>query len=543
MILPLGAIAKLPPTLFATSTTSVSRSDPAIDQVNDLEPRYSAKSTASQLAPLAPSNQPQLIDQQICAANLEAQIQKIIDDPALARSRVGVYAVALNNDPNDELLVDIDGDRLFLPASNTKLFTTAAALQRLGTNFKFQTSLASRLTPDRSGRLRAPLIVISSGDPSLSPQQIEDLVTQLKDAGVNAINNLEIQNPRQDNSNYFGYGWEWQDLPEYYGAEPHPLTVHENVLDWTIAPTQSGKAVEFTWADPLLAAGWVVRNYAATSKVDGEYTLTVQRVGFNKELILRGKMPANATPELGAIAVPDPRQHFLKLLQAELRRQGIELPGLVDISNQLPPGITQSMIVPTPGIIGDVSNLATVSSPPLADLVKKINKDSNNLYAELVLQALARRSRDRKIPQETADQIYTQAIEQVTQFLDSLGITPDSYAIADGSGLSRHNLIAPEAIVTLLEKMQNDQAFRDSLPIAAVDGTIRNRFKDTIAANNLSAKTGTLSGVVTLSGYVTTVGGDEVAFSIMINNGNQPTWQLRGYVDQIALLLANLGDC
>jgi D-alanyl-D-alanine carboxypeptidase/D-alanyl-D-alanine-endopeptidase (penicillin-binding protein 4) len=475
--------------------------------------------------------------QEICVADLKPAINEIIEVPELRRSRVGVYARALPgssiNHQQVSLLINIEGDRLFLPASNAKLFTTAAALKLLGANFKFQTRLATQ-TPPTNGKVTAPLLIISSGNPSLTPADLANLIAQLKNAGITELQGLGVQNLAPNDTSYLGYGWEWQDLPEYYAAEPHPLTVHENVLDWTIAPTEVGKAVKFTWDDPELAVGWIVHNYATTGAIDSEYTLAVQRIDSRQELVITGQIPLNATPELGTTALPDPQQHFLSLLRAELIKQGIAIAPLP--SNSSYQTTTNTELV----------SLASVASPALARLIQTINKDSNNLYAELILQAIARHTNNpdaQNITYANADQIYETAIEKVTEFLTALGIDQDSYVIADGSGLSRHNLIAPEAIVTLLVAMQDNQTFRDSLAIAAVDGTLKNRFKDTIAANNLTAKTGTLSGVVTLSGYVTTRGGEEVAFSIMINNGIQPTWQLREYVDAIALLFANLGDC
>jgi D-alanyl-D-alanine carboxypeptidase/D-alanyl-D-alanine-endopeptidase (penicillin-binding protein 4) len=175
--------------------------------------------------------------------------------------------------------------------------------------------------------------------------------------------------------------------------------------------------------------------------------------------------------------------------------------------------------------------------------VRTTNKDSNNLYAELLLRQLGARSPQKDAKQNDQQDASEAGIQVVTTFMQKQGIAASSFNLADAAGLSRRNSITPRAIVQLLQIMRGDRRFRDSLAIAGVDGTLKNRFKDTPAQGKLSAKTGTLSDAVTLSGYVKSDTYDELAFSIMLNHGDLPAKDLRTIVDAIALLLTQVQRC
>jgi D-alanyl-D-alanine carboxypeptidase/D-alanyl-D-alanine-endopeptidase (penicillin-binding protein 4) len=460
----------------------------------------------------------------VCASQLEAEINKIALMPKLRTSRLGIFITTLSQPL--QILANLDGDKYFIPASNAKLFTTAAVLRLLGTNYRIRTSLVAQRSPDAAGEIAGGLWVVGRGDPSFTTDSLKALVKQLVQKGVKRVKGGIHAAPIFSDSG-LGLGWEWQDLQEDYAAIAHALTINENVLDWTIKPFQVGQPVDFSWDSPGLASGWIVENQAKTGIKGIKNTLKLERPLNSQRLIISGQIPQDAEPELGATAVPNPSAHFLKLLTAELIAQGIQTdPELAspDRISKRQSGLPQV-------------ELAAVASPTVAELVRTTDKDSNNLYAELLLRQLGQRS------SHTQMDAGESGLQAVTAFAQKLGIATDSFNLADASGLSRRNAIAPRAFVQLLQVMNGDRVFKDSLPIAAVDGTLKNRFKHTAAQANLTAKTGTLSDAVSLSGYVTPAAYDELVFSVLLNNSNLSAKDAREIVDAIALLLTRVKRC
>jgi D-alanyl-D-alanine carboxypeptidase/D-alanyl-D-alanine-endopeptidase (penicillin-binding protein 4) len=239
-------------------------------------------------------------------------------------------------------------------------------------------------------------------------------------------------------------------------------------------------------------------------------------------LIITGQIPEDSRPELGGVAIPDPEANFLDLLRQELTAQGIEVSSNITTVEKLPP----------------IKDLAINLSPPISQLIITTNKDSNNLYAELLLRALGDR-----LHEISPDDSVRGGMIAINKYLQSMNISATQVSLADGSGLSRHNLTTPKAIVQLLQTVASDRNFRQSLAIANVDGTLTNRFKNTSAQSLLQAKTGTLSGAIVLSGYANPQNYREVIFSIIINNSNLSSKELQKYVDEIALLLTRLETC
>lgn len=458
---------------------------------------------------------------QICPANLRAEVEKITQNPKLKSARVGVAISTLSTSSTQpQTLVSLDGDKFFIPASNAKLFTTATALRLLGSDYRIRTSLFA-IEPPVNGDIKGGLYVVGRGDPSFSTKSgLKSLVSQLVAKGVKRVSGGLIPLGTFRGTG-LGNGWEWQDLQEDYAAIASAFTLNENVIDWTIRPGKATQPVKFAWDNPELASGWHVQNLATTGSPDTTMTLTVTRSLGQKQLIVTGSMPENAKPDLGATAVIDPESHLIGLLKTEMATQGIS------VSDSLSPFKNTSPQL----------ELATVESPPLQDLVIKANKFSNNFYAESFLRILGTRSK------QGAEDSGDRGLKVIASYLKELGIPSTSILLADGSGLSRQNLVTPKAMVQLLGIMSKEKSFRDSLAIAGVDGTLANRFKNTLAVGTLRGKTGNLSGVVALAGYLKPKDYDELAFSITINNSNQSGKELREYVDAIALLLTRLHRC
>ncbi len=430
-------------------------------------------------------------------------------------ARLGVYAQA-----GEQVLINLHGDRPFIPASNQKILTSAAALHYLSPDFRIATSLMTEL-PEEKGEIRGNLWVIGRGDPTLTSQKgLRELVRQLGERGIHTIRG-DIKLLPALQARPLSRGWEGRDLHEYYAAPTSPFTLDDNSHYWTVAPTKRGQPVQFRWDFPELVTGWRVDNRAITSPANGSYTLYTERViaGGQKILRLRGTIPENEQPELGGVTIPDQPAYFRERLKAELQSQGIRVLG-------------ERVHGGTPR-----HELAHFLSPPLAEMLPQINKDSNNLHAELLLRILGSRL------QEVQPDAYLGGIIMVQKFLRHLGQPLTGVVIADGSGLSRYNALTPRLVVAVLQAMADQPAYRASLAIAGVDGTLKNRFRNTAGENNIRAKTGTLAGAVALSGYLYNPEFGEIVFSIMLNDANQSQRESRRLIDGITLLLLQLKRC
>ncbi|PZO43475.1 MAG: D-alanyl-D-alanine carboxypeptidase/D-alanyl-D-alanine-endopeptidase [Pseudanabaena frigida] len=459
-------------------------------------------------------------EDRLCPAHLQQEVEKVAKSPKLKSSRIGVFIQT--NEPQPQILGNLDGDRYFIPSSNTKLFTTATALKILGADYRFATRLMSSNLPNTEGEIENGLWLVASGDPSFrSATGLKSLVKQLKNKGVKRINGGIWTLTSRKGAEIAG-SWEWQDLQEYYAAIASPFTIDENALNWSIRPSQIGKPAIFEWENSALAKDWRVENQSITVSKGSSYDLQVVRPYGQKVLIVSKQVPENIEPEIGGVAIPDPEANFLDLLRQELTAQGIDITPVSSTSKKLPP----------------TQDLAIALSPPLSELIATTNKTSNNLYAELLLRALGDRFNE-----VMPDDNVSAGMLAINKYLQSVNIPATSVSLVDGSGLSRQNLTTPKAIVQLLQIVANNLDFRKSLPISGIDGTLTNRLKNTSAQGLIQAKTGTLTGEIALSGYVSPKNYSEVIFSIMINNSNLPTRELQQYVDEIALLLTHLENC
>lgn len=478
----------------------------------------------------------------LCPSQLQQEVEKISRSPDLKAARTGVFVQT--NEPNPKVLVDLDGDHYFIPASNAKLFTTAIALKELGTDYRFPTKLVSQSLPNANGELESELWLVASGDPSFrSTTSLKSLVTQLKNRGVKRIKGgLGMLSNRKGSE--IADSWEWKDLQESYAAIASPFTIDENVVNWSVLPSQIGQPAIFKWENPSLVSQWRIENHTVTIEAVPEnqlsdYTLQVNRPYGQKLLIIRGQVPANAKNEPDAVSIPDPEASFLNLLRQELKNQGIEL---AEASGRLVHEVNPETKNRMKRLIFEQSqplhNLAVSLSPPLSQIVATTNKNSNNLYAELLLRALG----DRYAPLATDDSA-SGGMLAISKYLQSANISPNLVSLADGSGLSRQSLATPMAIAQFLHVTAMDQDFRRSLPVAGVDGTLFKRFKDTEAQGLIQAKTGTLTGAAALSGYARPPKYRELIFSIIINNSNLSGRELHRHIDAIALLLTHLEDC
>ena len=450
----------------------------------------------------------------ICAVDLGAKIDAIANRAEFSRSRWGILIQPLSSTTT---LYSRDAQKYFIPASNVKLLTTAAALQKLGANFRIETSVYS----GENGNL----YIAGRGDPSLAEAQLQDLAQQLKRRGISQVNEL-IGDDSYFQGNAVHPNWEWEDAQAGYGAPINSLMFNQNAIELILSPQAIGQPLKVTFAQPKLTNQWRIENKSVTVGQNESEFIEVGRDFGQPMLQVRGNLRVGAESESAYVAVVNPAHHFLQQFQQSLEAEGIAVKQALVVSNSR--NLTQK--------------LATIESPPMAELVKETNRESNNVYAEVLLRLLGKVTGKMPGPQEDTMEV---GLQELKTTLTQLGVNPDSYVLVDGSGLSRHNLISPEALVQTLRLMANSplgSVYRASLPVAGESGTLKNRF-NTPNRVILQAKTGTLSSVAALSGYVEVPNYEPLVFSIMVNQSDRSAAQVRAAIDEIVLLLNRLSGC
>ncbi|HEX8131204.1 MAG TPA: D-alanyl-D-alanine carboxypeptidase/D-alanyl-D-alanine-endopeptidase [Pyrinomonadaceae bacterium] len=495
---------------------------------------------------------------------LRSEIVEVLREPELAPALLGIKVVSLDT---GRVLFEENAGKLLVPASNMKLYTVAAALDRLGADFRFNTSVYAAELPDKKGKLRGDLVLYGRGDPTFATRftggdyykAIDELAARVVAAGVR-----QVEGDIVGDESYFtgpprSPGWEWDDLQWYYGADVSALTVNDNALDLFIKPGARAGAAAVVTTGP---ASPVIRILVSRSKEeaagDAPHFLTfVNRVttaprGTKRDLSVHRPLGQNLVEVSGQIAEDDPGYTgsvaaarpallFTSMLRAALEKQGVSIKGrtrIVDApmrpKQPEPLAAAAGQPVKTPYAV----EIARRESPPFAEIAAQTLKPSQNLYTELILRTLGKRFPPADPKLTTAEA----GLSVVRTFLNEAGVTTAHLAFVDGSGLARQNLITAESTVQLLTYMSKHRhalVWREAQPVAGVDGTLRGRMRNTTAAGNLRAKTGTLNNVSGLSGYVTTAAGERLAFSIIVNHYPDDNSPRQNYMDIIAVLLAS----
>ncbi|MEA5530850.1 D-alanyl-D-alanine carboxypeptidase/D-alanyl-D-alanine-endopeptidase [Dolichospermum sp. UHCC 0684] len=448
----------------------------------------------------------------ICPAQLSSAINTIINHPQFSRVRWGILVKPLSS---EKILYSQDSQKYFISASNMKLFTTAAALQKLGADFRIRTSIYD----EGNGVLR----VVGRGDPSFKNAQLTILSKQLYQQGIRQINQLIV-----DDSYFQGEvvnsSWEWEDIQADYGAPINSFILNENATVLTFLPQTIGEPLKLKWTEPTEAYRWKIENNSVTTEADKPSFVEVNRDLKGQILRIKGQLAINSQPEITGLAVFDPVANFIRQFRQNLAKEGIT------VKETLSSNLSKND-----------KEIAAVESPPLSELLLETNVNSNNLYAEALLRSLAIKKPEEK-NQNTADV----GLQVVRETLTQLGVAPAGYVIVDGSGLSRKNLTTPAALVQLLQgidKSPQAAVFRASLPISGVKGSLKNRFLNTAAAGIVQAKTGSMRGISTLSGYMNAPNYEPLVFSIMVNQSEQPGKVMRTAIDEIVVLLSELKRC
>lgn len=461
--------------------------------------------------PVNPRNNPPTSASRFCASQLNSAVDAVVNRTKFSRTHWGVL---VQNQDLPQTLYSRNASKYFTPASVTKLMTTAAALQALSPNYRIRTSVVE----NGNGVVQ----VVGRGDPSLKSEQLEVLAKQLRQKGVRRINKL-IANDAYFKGEAVEPSWMWEDIQYYYGAPVNSLMLNENAAVIRLYPQRVGRRLLLKWDNPLDASGWKVVNQTVTARKGTKKYIEVKRDLKGQTLYLTGQLAEGSNPDVTAIAVFNPIQNFLTHFRQSLKKQGISVAGAYRGTSK------------TSG-----RELAAVQSPPLSELIAETNINSNNLYAEALLKALATKTSQRN--QSTAGT----GLKVMKSTLSQIGVDPNSYRLVDGSGLSRKDLISPQALVQTLQGMAKSpyaSVFRASLPVAGKNGTLKYRFKDMAPQGLVQAKTGTMTGVITLAGYVNAPNYGPMVFSIMVNQTEQPIRTVRSAIDEIVVHLSQLKRC
>ena len=465
---------------------------------------------------------------------LRSRINGVLSSALLKRGRVGVKIASLNS---GKVVFERNADKYFMPASNMKSFTVASAIDKLTLDFRFTTSIYADSKPNTDGVIIGDLIVYGRGDPSISTsfndgdyyKGIDALVSKIAAAGVKSIKGSIIGDETYFNAKPIPFGWEWDDLQWYYGAEISSLTINNNSVDLKILPGAIGAACVISVLPANRQFKIINRTQTTSSGTKREIKVT-KRLGQNI-LEISERMPANDRGFQGAVTISRPAKLFVEILKQRLELKGIKVNG----------GTRAINLEERNGLrlkTDDLTEITNLKSPPLSLIAAKTMKPSQNLYTELILRALGEELGDKSDTKKTSAQ---RGIEIVHSVLRKAGVMPDSVIQYDASGLSRHNLITPNASVklfTYMDKSRNAVVWRNALAIGGVDGTLKRRFIGTSAVGNVRGKTGTLDQVSALSGYVRSKTGERFVFSILTNN--LPNSRLRSStIDRIVVLLSN----
>lgn len=473
---------------------------------------------------------------------LRTGIENVIRSPELESAQMAVKVASLDT---GRTLFEENAVKLLHPASNMKIYTVSAALDRLGPDFRFKTSAYAPSLPDSTGTIHGDLIIYGRGDPSFATKftggdyykAIDDFAARIAATGVKRVEGNIIGDESYFTGPRLGYGWEWEDLQSYDGAEISALTVNDNSLDVFVNPGDGVGSQGVVTTGPPTPLVKIV-NHVTTGPKGTRRNITVIRPLGTNTLEVSGSVPLGLETRdggrVGSFAIDNPALLFVYMLRSSLAAKGVTITGesrTIDAEDRNGQPLQTTSLV----------EITNVQSPPFSVIAAQTLKPSQNLYTELILRALGKAvAPNGSGPERTT---VDDGVDAVKAFLREAGIEPrGSVVMADGSGLSRHDYITAAGTLQLLTYMSKHRyanVFRDALPIGGVDGTLRTRLKGTSAANNLRAKTGTISGVASLSGYVTTAAGEHLVFSIILNNYPEEATSRRTFIDSIAVLLAS----
>ncbi|MFU8854238.1 D-alanyl-D-alanine carboxypeptidase/D-alanyl-D-alanine-endopeptidase [Micromonospora sp. SL1-18] len=453
---------------------------------------------------------------------LNATIDAVLASSQLAGAQAGVVVV---DTTTGQTLYDRNGERRLVPASNTKLLTSTTAMELLGPDHRFTTDVAGDGVRG-AGQISGNLYLRGGGDPTMLAEDYDRLAEQVAAEGVRVVTgNLVADDTRYDRIR-LGTDWAWDDESYYYAAQVSALTVAPDT-DYDAgtvivhaAPAAKAGAQPAVTMTP--ANGWLHIDNRAQTVATGKTTISFEREHGGNTIVVTGQIAVGEDPESEWMTVWEPTGYAADIFRSALRRHGVRVLGQTVLGQATPANAT---------------TVARHDSMPLAELMVPFLKLSNNGHAEVLTKELGRVL--------SGSGTWSAGLAAIRDHVGQSGMDIRTLRQRDGSGLSRANMIPPAQFVSLLAAARTEPWFDTwyaALPVAGnaerfVGGTLRSRMRGTAAANNVHAKTGSLTGASALSGYVTDADGHVLAFSIVLNNYLASS--VKGLEDQIAIALAS----
>jgi PBP4 family serine-type D-alanyl-D-alanine carboxypeptidase len=449
---------------------------------------------------------------------IRGEINTILRDSLLTQATVGIKVVSTRA---DTVLYEHNADKLFKPASNMKLLTSATALVKLGPEYRFKTAVYK--DGDLiNGKIFGNLYLKGFGDPDLKTSDLEELVRDIKWLGITEIKGDLIADDSYFDNIRQGAGWAWDEPPVYWNARIGALSLNENLIKVRVKPGKKVNDSVRVEVEPK--TGYVkLDNQGVTGKIGFESNLIVGRT-LEKDtnlIAVAGTVAVNSKGMIVYRNLENPPLYTITVFKELLEKSGIKVNGNVKIDT-----------IPSFSII----EVGTNFSKPLVEILYYMNKVSSNFVAEQILKTLGATFISEPGTSE-------KGISVIKDFMSQIGVDSTKHRAVDGSGLSPYDLISPSQVVELLMFMYKNfecqPEYLTSLPVSGIDGTLRKRMNEPQILREVRAKTGTLSGASCLSGYAATKKGDVLAFSIMMNNFLGSANSIREIQDRICNILVN----
>ncbi len=477
-----------------------------------------------------PAASPRPVESYDSVRELQADLENLLSDERFSSASIGA---GVYSPTRGAWLFEHRRNKAMLPASCVKLFTTAAALEQLGPDFVYSTSLYLDGVIKSNGEFVGNVIIRGAGDPTMSaafgdvPEAIlDEWVDQFELHGISSIRGNLVGDDSYFDHMALGPGWAWDDAGYAYSAEVSALSFFDNKVIVVVEPGDSVDApvhVEMRPRNEYVD----LRVHALTGAADSSSSIQVQRDANANVVHIHGRLPydsvAHRSFETHEIAVINPTRYTLHLFVRALEERGIRFRGRSFDSESWGDFIDYT----------DIRPVYQHSSPALGSIVGVINRHSHNLAAEMLFKTLAKES--------TGVGSFEAGAEVLRSFGARHEVAPESVFIVDGSGLSRLNSVAPQHIISVLSDMYNSphrDVFVASLATPGTDGTMENRMKGSSAETRVFAKTGTMNNTSALAGYVYSGDGEALAFAVIVNHATAPTSLARNLQDLFAMRLA-----
>lgn len=438
------------------------------------------------------------------SAAVIAELEKIQNESATKTASVGFCMVPLDGEPSDAIGYQIDTG--LIPASTMKAITTATAVGVLGPDFKFKTELQLAGVLGEDGTLTGDVVVRGGGDPTLAESDIANTFAKWKAAlvekGVKKIEGSIVGDASIFGTRRVADSWSWNDFGNYYGAGACGLTFHQNQFYCRFDPGSVGAEAKFIGTDPKLPGVEFLNEMKTGSSSSGDNGY-IYGAPYGKVFYLRGSVPAGGTFTIKG-ALPDPAFFCARAFTKYLDENGVEVSG---------EPTTDRLLKIAGETLAARETIHEIDSSSLADILVLTNHKSNNLRAECIHRMIG-------VEKEGEGSIDA-ACDAVTEYWEGKGIDMTGSYLADGSGLSRANIVTPRQMALILyhsAKGENFEAFRKSLPVAGQSGTLRSIGRGSSADGRIRAKSGTIGRVKCYAGYAEPWSGKKYAFAIFINN-------------------------